>query len=75
MVLICCSLSDEVPLVVEYNVGDMGFVRYYLAPKIDEEGDDNEETEAVGDNEDDGEAQMEVKAEPEDSWSSLADMQ
>merc|ERR1712121_43500 len=31
------SMSPEVPLVVEYKIGDMGFVRYYLAPKIEDE--------------------------------------
>ena len=31
------SMSKEVPLVVEYKVGDMGHIRYYLAPKIEEE--------------------------------------
>nr|CAD7443477.1 unnamed protein product [Timema bartmani] len=31
------SLSHDVPLVVEYKIGDIGFIRYYLAPKIDDE--------------------------------------
>jgi len=31
------SLSTEVPLVVEYSVEDLGYVRYYLAPKIEDE--------------------------------------
>ena len=31
------SLSPDIPIVVEYPVGDMGHIRYYLAPKIDEE--------------------------------------
>lgn len=30
------SMSKDVPLVVEYRVGDMGFIRYYLAPKIED---------------------------------------
>ena len=33
------TLYFQVPLVVEYNIGDIGYVRYYLAPKI--EDDDN----------------------------------
>lgn len=33
------SMSPDVPLVVEYKIGDMGYVRYYLAPKI-EDGDE-----------------------------------
>jgi len=31
------SMSADVPLVVEYPIGEMGYVRFYLAPKIDEE--------------------------------------
>ena len=33
------SMSPDVPLVVEYKIGDIGYVQYYLAPKIDEQGD------------------------------------
>ena len=33
------SMSADVPLVVEYKIADMGHVRYYLAPKI-EDGDE-----------------------------------
>eukprot|EP00069_Balaena_mysticetus_P002319 bmy_16007T0 len=33
------SMSADVPLVVEYKIADMGHLKYYLAPKIeDEEG-------------------------------------
>ena len=31
------KLHEESPLVVEYAVGDMGYIRYFLAPKIDED--------------------------------------
>jgi proliferating cell nuclear antigen len=31
------SMSPEVPVVVEYPIGETGFIKYYLAPKIDEE--------------------------------------
>ena len=31
------SMSPDVPLVVEYNIADMGHIRYYLAPKIEDE--------------------------------------
>lgn len=31
------SLSPDVPIVVEYPIENMGYIRYYLAPKIDEE--------------------------------------
>jgi len=30
------SLSPDVPLMVEYTVDEIGYVRYYLAPKIEE---------------------------------------
>lgn len=33
------KLHGESPLVVEYAVGDMGYIRYFLAPKIDEDED------------------------------------
>lgn len=31
------KLSPDVPLVVEYKIEDMGHIRYYLAPKIEDE--------------------------------------
>jgi len=31
------SMSPEVPLVVEYKIENLGHVRYYLAPKIDDD--------------------------------------
>ncbi|KAG6497008.1 hypothetical protein ZIOFF_044892 [Zingiber officinale] len=31
------SLSSDLPVVVEYKIADMGYVRYYLAPKIEED--------------------------------------
>merc|ERR1719476_680322 len=31
------SMSADVPLMVEYSIDDIGYVRYYLAPKIEEE--------------------------------------
>ena len=31
------SMSPDVPLVVEYNIGEIGVVKYYLAPKIEDE--------------------------------------
>ena len=36
------SLSKDVPLVVEYKIQEYGFVRYYLAPKIDDEDEETE---------------------------------
>jgi proliferating cell nuclear antigen len=32
------SMSPDVPIVVEYPIEDVGYVKYYLAPKIDEDG-------------------------------------
>jgi len=31
------SMSKDLPVVVEYKIADMGYVRYYLAPKIEDE--------------------------------------
>ena len=31
------NMSPDVPLMVEYAIKGKGFVRFYLAPKIDEE--------------------------------------
>lgn len=31
------SMNKDVPLVVEYPIESMGYIRYYLAPKIDDE--------------------------------------
>ena len=31
------SMSADVPLVVEYKIADMGYLKYYLTPKIEEE--------------------------------------
>mmetsp|Transcript_15627 Transcript_15627/g.21599 ORF Transcript_15627/g.21599 Transcript_15627/m.21599 type:complete len:264 (+) Transcript_15627:108-899(+) len=31
------SMSKDLPVVVEYRIADMGYVRYYLAPKIEDD--------------------------------------
>ena len=31
------SMSPDVPIVVEYPIENVGHVRFYLAPKLDEE--------------------------------------
>lgn len=31
------SMSPDVPMVVEYPIDVMGYIKYYLAPKIDED--------------------------------------
>lgn len=36
-VTVMISLSSDLPVVVEYKIADMGYVRYYLAPKIEED--------------------------------------
>lgn len=42
---VALSLSKDLPIVVEYNIADMGHIKFYLAPKIDddmeEEGAEN----------------------------------
>ncbi|MFS7934477.1 putative proliferating cell nuclear antigen, PCNA [Helianthus anomalus] len=35
------SLSSELPVVVEYKIAEMGYIRFYLAPKIEEDEEDN----------------------------------
>ncbi len=30
------SIKDEQPLLVEYKIGDVGHLRYFLAPKTDQ---------------------------------------
>lgn len=30
------SIKDDQPLLVEYKIGDVGHLRYYLAPKTDQ---------------------------------------
>ena len=37
--IVTLSLSPNVPLAVEYKIGDFGSVRFFLAPKIDQEDD------------------------------------
>jgi len=34
---VCLSMSKDVPLVVEYRMADLGYIRYYLAPKIEDD--------------------------------------
>ena len=48
-------LTPKTPMVVEYKIGDYGHIRFFLAPKIDEEEDDatSQPTQAVKDEEDD----------------------
>ena len=36
---VCLSLKENVPAVIEFLIEDLGFIRYYLAPKVE---DDNE---------------------------------
>lgn len=33
------SLCDDVPVVVEYGIEEDGYLRFYLAPKIEEDKD------------------------------------
>lgn len=37
------SMSKELPVVVEYRIAEIGHIKYYLAPKIeDEEMEEND---------------------------------
>jgi proliferating cell nuclear antigen len=40
-VVLC--MSPEAPLMIEYPIGEYGHVKFFLAPKIDEDGDDGGE--------------------------------
>lgn len=51
--VVTISLSSELPVVVEYKIAEMGYIRFYLAPKIEDEDE-----EMVPQN------QADVKAEP-----------
>ncbi len=31
------EFSNDCPMLVEYPIGSMGFIRFYLAPKVDDE--------------------------------------
>ncbi|KAK8550854.1 hypothetical protein V6N13_119359 [Hibiscus sabdariffa] len=33
------SLSSELPVVVEYKIAEIGYIRFYLAPKVEDEMD------------------------------------
>ncbi|KAM7270049.1 hypothetical protein ACFE04_029263 [Oxalis oulophora] len=35
------SLSSELPVVVEYKIAEIGYLRFYLAPKVEEEDEQN----------------------------------
>lgn len=35
--VVSLSMSDSIPLLIEYKVSDVGHIRYYLAPKISED--------------------------------------
>eukprot|EP01025_Chloroclados_australasicus_P062279 TRINITY_DN81783_c0_g1_i1.p1 TRINITY_DN81783_c0_g1~~TRINITY_DN81783_c0_g1_i1.p1 ORF type:complete len:281 (-),score=33.22 TRINITY_DN81783_c0_g1_i1:73-915(-) len=37
---VALSLSKDLPVVVEYQIADMGHIKFYLAPKIDDEMED-----------------------------------
>jgi len=37
------NLSSQFPLMIEYEIENMGFVKFYLAPKMDDEADKNPE--------------------------------
>ncbi len=34
------SMAKDIPIVAEYSIGDMGYIRYYLAPKMDDEAEE-----------------------------------
>ncbi|CAA2980237.1 proliferating cell nuclear antigen [Olea europaea subsp. europaea] len=38
--MVTISLSSELPVVVEYKIAEMGYIRFYFAPKIEEDDED-----------------------------------
>jgi len=38
--IVTISLSSDLPVVVEYKIAEMGYIRFYLAPKIEEDEDE-----------------------------------
>lgn len=40
---VALKMSPDVPLVVEYRIEEIGHIRFYLAPKIEEDGDASQE--------------------------------
>lgn len=45
------SISENTPLLVEYEIEDFGFLRFYLAPKVVEEDEEEQEIESTQKNE------------------------
>ena len=37
------SMSPDVPIVVEYPIGDMGHMKFFLAPKLNDDDEDMDE--------------------------------
>jgi proliferating cell nuclear antigen PCNA len=40
---VALSLSKDLPIVVEYTIADFGHIKFYLAPKIDDDMEDGTE--------------------------------
>lgn len=38
--VVTISLSSELPVVVEYKIAEIGYIRFYLAPKIEDEDEE-----------------------------------
>lgn len=34
------NISEKFPLMIEYEIKDVGYVKFYLAPKMEEEGEE-----------------------------------
>lgn len=50
---VALSICKDVPLVVEYKIGECGHIRYFLAPKIDDDMEEGGEEEAEQQNDED----------------------
>lgn len=34
------EFSNDCPMLIEYPIGDMGYIRFYLAPKVEDDDED-----------------------------------
>merc|ERR1719220_914915 len=39
---VTCSLSKDIPMVVNYEIENLGHLKYFLAPKVEDDEDDDE---------------------------------
>jgi proliferating cell nuclear antigen len=35
--MVTIQMADDMPVLVEYKLGELGYLRFYIAPKVDED--------------------------------------